>query len=880
MSLAVLELFSIPQSQLLGENDNDASWAVRGVFLDLLTYFSSVSFVENTVLEIIFHKSQSALPRMFITLRNDEQVQSMQTEDVLSAISNYLTSAHYSVRLLEREAFSSVVRELRQRFSDRIVAITKGEKLITSSISYSGYYYYTDHLDAPRHGHAELCNYDALFSQLLSYRNVTISFQLIPTQLTPEEFYALSSLSSELSSTVQGFFMDRQMVREAAAEAPRKTYAYYAERATQPLFIGNILVASDNDAVDGIVATIKGGIQQSLTEPISMTAIELSDCSALSYDFFHLPWNIYNQLLLNYRDQRVWNGTVFQPANLIRLPFLYTAEEATIFFRLPIDDGKIQGVHSNRVANDNEIISDRVLNVGNIQLGKLLDSNGVIGAKKEDFTRHALVVGTPGSGKTTFAINLLLQFHEKGVPFLAIEPTKTEYRALKDRIPDLQVFTPGNSSIVPFIINPFIPPKGIRLEQYIPSLMSAFRAAFSMESPLDAIFLNAIRRCYAQYGWKNGSTSSDPDVQPFGLFEFVLEFKKVVASSDYKQETRNHINTAGTFRLVNLLDQNKYIYDTIHTIPIEEFLDRPTVIELNAIADDEQKALLMALILIAVCLYTKNKGSSAGGINNILMIDEAHVLLGGASRSDGQAKAQTATVQSLQKMIAEIRSFGTGIIIADQAPSKVTADIVANTDLKVAFRLVEQNERNMIANSTNMSDQQSAHLARLKCGEAIVYYSALELPKIIMTPDVRAENDIRFQIPDEEVRASGEFWERNHGLLIPFYECRFCPQCRISGACNHAVRERSDYYASHILYSIETRITSKEMLEKFVSRLHEPIIRFEGKEEDRLPLKMVCNCAKIHFIRNALLNCSFSLTRAEIVTLLKHYLIKEANQYD
>lgn len=877
MGLLVLEIKTIPQYQLLSPTIEGAMRSTSAVFRDLLSYLSSMSFAESSVFELIFHKSQTDLPRMFITVRNDEQIQSMQTEGVFSAISNYLTNAHFSVQVLEGEAFSSVVRELRQQFSKRIVAMTKGEKLITSNISYSGYYYYTDYLDFPVDGRTEAYNYDSLFSQMLACRNVTIAFQLIPTQFTQEEYYALSSLSSELSSAVQGFFMERQMVRETAAEAPRKTYTYYTERATQPLFIGNILIASDNDTVDGIVATLKGGIQQSLANPISLTALELNDCSALSYDFFHLPWNIYNQLLLNYRDQRIWNGTVFQPTNLMRLPFLYTAEEATVFFRLPIDDGKIQGIHSNRVANDNEIISDKVLAAGNIQFGKLLDSSSTIGARQEDFTRHALVVGTPGSGKTTFAINLLLQFHEKGVPFLAIEPTKTEYRALKDKIPDLQVFTPGNSSIVPFIINPFIPPKGIRLEQYIPSLMSAFRAAFSMESPLDAIFLNAIRRCYAQYGWKNGSTSSDPGVQPFGLFEFVLEFKKVIASSDYKQETRNHINTAGTFRLVNLLDQNKYIYDTIHTIPIEELLDRPTVIELNAIADDEQKALLMALVLIAVCLYTKNKGSSAGGINNILMIDEAHVLLGGASRSDGQAKAQTATVQSLQKMIAEIRSFGTGIIIADQAPSKVTTDIVANTDLKIAFRLVEQSERNLIANSTNMSDQQSAHLARMKRGEAIAYYSALESPKIILTPDVRAENNIRFQIPDEEVRASDMFWDRNQRLLVPFYECRFCPQCRMNGACDRAVRERADYYASHLLYSVETKITTREILEKFISRLHEPVIRFEAKEFTRMPLKMVCNCTKVHFIRNALLNCNFSLNRAEIATMLKHYSIKEAS---
>ena len=122
-------------------------------------------------------------------------------------------------------------------------------------------------------------------------------------------------------------------------------------------------------------------------------------------------------------------------------------------------------------------LDERVLQKDNVKFGQLLESEQSstwIGCAQNTLTKHALIVGMPGTGKTTFSVNLLLQMYRRGIPFLAIEPTKTEYRALIDRIPDLQIFTPGKNKVSPFVINPFLPPKGITVEQYIPSLLSAF----------------------------------------------------------------------------------------------------------------------------------------------------------------------------------------------------------------------------------------------------------------------------------------------------------------------------------------------------------------------------------------------------------------------
>ena len=115
--------------------------------------------------------------------------------------------------------------------------------------------------------------------------------------------------------------------------------------------------------------------------------------------------------------------------------------------------------------------------------------NNAIGLSLKDLAKHMLIVGTPGSGKTTFSVGLLDRlWKEHHIPFLVIEPAKNEYRALVQSIPDLQVFTPGKNFISPFVFNPFCPPKNVRLETYKSTLKTAFAAGVSMSTPLDKIF--------------------------------------------------------------------------------------------------------------------------------------------------------------------------------------------------------------------------------------------------------------------------------------------------------------------------------------------------------------------------------------------------------
>lgn len=176
-----------------------------------------------------------------------------------------------------------------------------------------------------------------------------------------------------------------------------------------------------------------------------------------------------------------------------------------------------------------------------------------------------------------------------------------------------------------------------------------------------------------------------------------------------------------------------------------------------------------------------------------------------------------------------------------------------------------------------MNEYQAQYLARLKKGEAAVYFADLNSPKLIMTQDVRKVKGMRYSIDDKEIHEKSTFWNKNRNLLVPYYECAYCEQCSHSG-CQQAIREEADYYASKIIAMLGNHIKTKELLVKYSTCLHDLIIKYEAAGNRSPQIKKLCNCAKIQFLRQALLSASFYLSRDDISLLLRTALIKEGKK--
>lgn len=759
----------------------------------------------NTCLELSFLHTTGEEISTNIILRDTAH------NGIIPILETQLSVANYQIERLSAEASAALSQQMLSMASVDMNAVIKTEKIVTTPYMQEGYYYWADPLLSNES--RPLDNFTTIFQSLQKCDYSFISFQLIPTAIENFESDVLQYLNAFLAQHVRSPMPNNygMSMYEPYAQPAYDAYRYYVNQTGQPLFLYNIIAGSSSGCSSFISNQLIAALRTESSNAPDLRAVSVN-LSRYACNHETFPSYVNSLLQQQYRDVFIWGGSIVPPSQMFRFPFLVTVDEALMFFHLPYDDGKIVGIFGSSYQPSNELLSKKVTDSHNIVFGRAISNQNVsIGAPATDFAKHALIVGMPGTGKTTFCINLLLQFQKRGIPFLAIEPTKAEYRAIIDAIPDLQIFTPGNNSVSPFIMNPFIPPKGIRIEKYIPSLYSAFRAAFSMPSPLDVTFLKAIRASYNRYGWRDYSMAGDPEVTPFGFHEFILVFKQIIDNSDYSKEVKGNLRSGGVLRLSNLIEQNRNIFDTIHTIPIEDLLTKPTVIELNAIDDIEQKALIIAMLLINIAVYTKSFHTENVELSNAILIDEAHVLLDQrTSVKEDQIGSQNYAVQLVENLIAEIRSYGTSIIIADQRPSAVGGAIVANTDIKMVFRLTEKREKEIISNSTDMDDSMVQQLSQLEKGHAYIYYHKLKKPQLVTTPNIRSDAGIRIKVSDNEIRQRNTYWDDKAGLLMPYSLCRYC----CNNGCNFRLRADAEYFCNYIWDNIHGEVKDDETLWK------------------------------------------------------------------
>lgn len=881
VGMSIAEIRTIPYFALIDNNLDRANNSNHVFFSHLLNSFHRKSSDGTTSFEIMFSSSKvtnqtyNAQVKMHLVIRqmgkNISEINAT-LESYENSLKNEFTDNFFDIYFAKTEdAYENYCAHLRSIDTTVVSSVSKKEDEIVSTLSQNGYIYET-FIPTP----AENTNTASISNVLSQYPNCAVVLQLIPTYFNQDELMTIELTNKSLQ--YYAATMMRQMMRpDQMFQNIQEVYQTYQAQAKEDLFYYNFIVYSPeycthdicSKVVDALEDASKSGGSSYESVRMRVSGIDLTENLSI------IPWQMSNTLIYEERNPAFWRSNN-RPETLIRLKQLITAHEARAVFKFPIDDGKTIGIESKKVLINREKLNDSIISEGNFKVGLIknaarngFDDGAHAGIPLNQFTKHGLIVGMPGSGKTNFSLGLLLQFwRDFQIPFLAIEPTKTEYRSLIDAIPELQIFTPGKNNVSPFVINPFIPPKGVTVESYTPSLAAAFKAAFSMPNPLPDIFLGAVNDCYTEYGWKKSSTIDDPDIELFGMYEFIRVFKKTIEHSNYKGETKANIESAGIVRLISLIEQNSNIYDTIHTIPIGDLLHHPTVLELNAINNKEQKSLIMALMLILFCVYTKNNVSGDGKLKNVLLIDEAHVLLGQKSSNSEGADSQGSTVETLEDLIKEIRSYGTSIIIADQSPTSVGKEIVANTDVKIMFKLVEKDNKDAVRTATNMSDLNYELLGRLGVGEALLHFGKLDNHLQISTYNVHDKADIRDVIFDDDVRTKIHYWDEHQDLLMAHRECPYNHCC--VGECDQVLRTNADFAATKLVNERLYAIADKEAFLKYLVTMNTDIKAIADKSSSITFTKKFLNCTKIKFLRKAMMKKDFGISNDEYEKILSH----------
>lgn len=378
---------------------------------------------------------------------------------------------------------------------------------------------------------------------------------------------------------------------------------------------------------------------------------------------------------------------------------------------------------------------------GNFVIGDILNGNKLINNKYnmdiDDLTRHGLIIGITGGGKTNTSKSLLdtlWNTHKK--PFLVIESAKREYWELNnlEGFEDLQIFTLGSEgkNSIPYRVNPFEVIGNVPLQTHIDYLLATFKASFELYPPMPYVLETAVYEVYEDKGW-----NVLEDINIYGRNDFpTLEdlYYKVETITNrlgYHQEVQSNVKAALQARINSLRIGGKgAMLDTRKSIPLEILLNKPVVMELEDIGDDEVKSFVIGIILVQLYEYRRSMVHQVKGLEHILLIEEAHRLLKNVS-SAGGANPQVKAVEFFCNLLAEIRSYGQGILIADQIPTKLASDTLKNTNLKIVHRTVMEEDRFAVGKSMNMTSNQIDYLSALKRGCAAVYSEGDSRPKLV-----------------------------------------------------------------------------------------------------------------------------------------------------
>lgn len=650
----------------------------------------------------------------------------------------------------------------------------------------------------------------------------TLSIQMTAQRFSPPELAAIHRFYACCSRAADGSLLP---IRDGLANFSRERWRYYVDQAQAPAAITNVIITGAPHKAACVIARLKSAMTDLHSQNSAcLRAVPLSDIP--SPDPSRLPWE-YEQILRS--KIRSKTGPLARKLS---------AEEVGALMALPCGTKSFTGLKRNPFSllrRDIPVPKINPLSPAHIPLG-MTHCGAPLCLPLSDLPLHTGIFGKSGFGKTMLQLNILDELAARGISTLVLEPVKREYRTCS-RSCHAKVFTVEDPA-VPLFVNPFLPPSHLTLREYKPHLLKAFQAAFTMPDPLPSLFARAVTDCYALYNWRDSSRPGDRDVTHFGLSEFVRVFQNLLEHSRYAADVRGNMLSGGTFRLNSLLDRCRLTFETVESVPIEQLLKGQTVLELGRL-QGEEKCLVAALTLISALACLHAARDSGAPLQNVLLLDEAHVLLDSHSSTDEGTAANETMACLIANIQAEMRALGVGLIIADQSPSRIGSRLLDNCDTRILFRLTGT-EGELAARALGLTQEEHLAVSILGVGEALISNHTLNgVVGLYTTPRAPAA-----PVSDKELRAlMAAHPDISQTHLRPFLHCSLCSSCQ--QGCRLNIREKAAMLSCQIYYDRRSHITDRDALVQHLLSL--PDVLCHSGEDHAL----LCRCTAIQLYRRA-----------------------------
>lgn len=371
---------------------------------------------------------------------------------------------------------------------------------------------------------------------------------------------------------------------------------------------------------------------------------------------------------------------------------------------------------------DEEDVTNKMLHLGDI-FHMYHKEDVPVNLRQNSLASHVFVTGSTGSGKSNTIYQLLNEGRKNGLKFLVVEPAKGEYKHVFGNHDDVSVYG-TNPQLTPLLrLNPFSFPKEIHILEHLDRLVEIFNVCWPMYAAMPAVLKKAVEQSYQDCGW-NLLESTNPYGRLYPNFNDIADnIKTIIDSSEYDDENKGAYKGALLTRIESLTNGINGLIFSNDELTNEHLFDSNVIVDLSRVGSTETKSLLMGILVLKLQEYRMANGDMNAELKHTTVLEEAHNLL---KRTSTEQMAESAnllgkSVEMLANAIAEMRTYGEGFIIADQAPGLMDLSVIRNTNTKIIMRLPDFSDRELVGKSANLNDDQIVELAKLPKGVAAVY---------------------------------------------------------------------------------------------------------------------------------------------------------------
>ena len=392
----------------------------------------------------------------------------------------------------------------------------------------------------------------------------------------------------------------------------------------------------------------------------------------------------------------------------------------------------IEHAEFGRNVPDEAMPDEDKMNLGKIyHMGKE-EAAGLI-LNRQAMASHTFITGSTGTGKSNAVYHLLDEITKNGqTTFLVVEPAKGEYKNVFGNCTDVQVFGTNPRETPLLRMNPFAFPENIHILEHIDRLVEIFNACWPMYAAMPAVLKDAIERSYQKVGWDLRNSESEKGIFPT-FFDLLDILPGVIEESHYSKDTQSDYVGALCTRVKSLTNG---IYGSVlcaeDALSDAEMFDQNVIVDLSRVGSMETKSLLMGILVMKLQECRMCSSGMNSRLRHVTVLEEAHNLLRKTSAEQSQegANLQGKSVEMLANAIAEMRTYGEGFIIADQAPGLLDMSVIRNTNTKIILRLPDEEDRKLVGKYAALKEAQIDELSKLPLGVAAVYQN--EWPEAVL----------------------------------------------------------------------------------------------------------------------------------------------------